>query len=65
MKKPIMDIVVNAGFGLALLTLAIIGSLCYRNDSSMIEFDQMVERSHAVILELEGLRSDIKDVENG
>jgi PAS domain S-box-containing protein len=65
MKSSMKDIVVNAGFGLALLTLVLIGSLCYLNFESMTEFDRMVERSHAVILELEGLLSDIKDVENG
>ena len=65
MKSSVNDIVANAGFGLALLTLALIGSLCYLNGESMTEFDQMAERSHVVILELEGLLSDIKDVENG
>jgi PAS domain S-box-containing protein len=55
----------NAGFGIALTTLIVIGYLYYLNVRAMNDFDRMVERSHAVILKLEGLLSAMKDVENG
>jgi PAS domain S-box-containing protein len=43
----------------------VIGYLYYLNVRAMTDFDRMVERSHAVILNLEGLLSAMKDVENG
>jgi PAS domain S-box-containing protein len=55
----------NAGFGVALAILMVIGYLYYLNVRAMTDFDRMVERSQAVILNLEGLLSAIKDVENG
>jgi PAS domain S-box-containing protein len=55
----------NAGFGVALSILMVIGYLYYLNVRAMTNFDRMVERSQAVILNLEGLLSAMKDVENG
>jgi PAS domain S-box-containing protein len=65
MKNSQRDMAVNAGFVLALAILVVIAYLFYKNATAMTEFAQMEERSYAVILELEGLLSDIKDVENG
>jgi len=65
MKSSKRDIVMNAGVGVAMAILIVIGYLYYLNVRAMTEFDQMVERSQAVILKLEGLLSAMKDVENG
>ncbi len=59
------DAGINAGFGMALVILIVIGSLFNLNVMTVTELGQMEERSHAVILELERLLSAMKDVENG
>ncbi len=59
------DIILNAGFALALVILVVIGSLYYVNVTAMTEFDRMEENSFAVSLELEELFSAMLDVENG
>jgi len=56
---------IHAGFGLALAILALIGFLYYRNVTAMTDFDRMVERSTAVIAELDGLVSAMEAVEIG
>src|SRR3974390_2198639 len=64
-KNSKFDIVVNAGFGVALAILVVIGFLYHRNVTAMTDFEQMEERSYKVIVELEGLVSGMKDVEIG
>jgi PAS domain S-box-containing protein len=65
MKSSKKDTIINAGFGVALAILVVIGFLYYWNETAMTEFDQMEERSYQVIVELEGLVSAMKDVEIG
>lgn len=65
MNRLKRETIVNAVFGMALVILAAIAVLYYRNVTSMTEFDRMVELSHAVAMELDGLLSDMKEVENG
>ncbi|HEY6838188.1 MAG TPA: CHASE3 domain-containing protein [Geobacteraceae bacterium] len=59
------DSVITVGFGVALVIMAAIGYLYHRNVTAMTDFDRMVERSYAVVTELDGLLADVNEVDSG
>lgn len=59
-----LDHKVMAGFGLALATLVAVGVLQYRTVQMVIEADRQVAHAHAVLAQLEGAFSDVKDAES-
>lgn len=65
MKGNQKEKVVNAGFGLALVILIVIGVLSYMNVTNMNEFDRMEANSYDVMFELEGVIAAMKDLEIG
>jgi len=54
-----------AGFGLALLTLLVVGAVSYRTIQAQVETASWVTHAHHVLEHLSDLRSEVDDIETG
>ncbi len=65
MIKSTVGLKIGAGFALALLILAVIGTVAYRNTKVLQETANQVSRTHQVLEGLEELRRSLVDAETG
>jgi methyl-accepting chemotaxis protein len=56
---------IGAGFGLALVILAVIGGICYQSTATLTDTAALVTHTHQVLEKLEAVLSDMKDAETG